>query len=350
MSTIMRFVGFVLISTFTLSNVFVAQAALPTPTSVGHSPQLTSSSLYLPLINKGYTILNEAVGVIEPAAQAGLFNTPFDATPDPEGNTIYFTAKSAQGAGVFSVPAAGGAATALTVGAPFTAPVGLAISTAGQVIYVADPSATVANATKGAIFSLAITGGAPKAITDTIGTAPRGLEVVQENGIDMIYFTGVNPADNLPAVMKIPATGGALSVVAKGDPFVNPVGVTIDKHGIVYVTDDAASAPDLGTVFRITGGQVEVLTDHVHLGKPAGITLTLDESLLLISALDVNTGGSQVLVIDLQTLQQGIVNKVIGVNHASGGLHRAHHRDVMAWADLTAGTAGGGLVYRINFK
>jgi hypothetical protein len=204
------------------------------------------------------------------------------------------------------------------------------------------------DAVTGAIFSIALTGGAPKAITETIGTAPRGLEIVQENGVDMIYFTGVNPSNSAPAVMKIPATGGALSVIAKGAPFVNPVDVAIDKQGSVYVTDDAASGADLGSVFRITGGQVESLADHVRLGKPAGITLTLDESHLLISALDTNAGSAQVLVIDLQTQQQGIVNKVIGVNHASGGLHRAHNRDVMAWADLTAGA--GGTVYRINFK
>lgn len=347
MSSIMRFVGFILIGALTLSNLSVVQAAQPAATAGDHAQQLPSSSLYLPLINKGYAILNDAVRAIEPAAQAGVFNTPFDAAPDPQGNTIYFTAKSAQGAGLFSVPAAGGAVATVQVGAPFTLPVGLAISTNGQTIYVADPNATV-GAAKGAIFSVAVTGGAPKAIAETIGTAPRGLEVVQENGVDMVYFTGVNPGDHLPAVMKIPASSGALSVVAKGTPFVNPVGVTIDKNGVVYVTDDAAATPDLGSVFRITGGQVEPLADHVRLGKPAGITLTLDESLLLISALDINAGSAQVLVIDLQTGQQGIVNKVIGVNHASGGLHRAHDQDVMAWADLTAGT--GGTVFRINFK
>src|SRR5215212_9803616 len=109
MQSIMRFAALVLIGTLALSNVFVARAALSAPSDVGHSPQLTPSSLYLPMIQKGYAILNDAVGAIEPVAQAGLFNTPFDATPDPEANQIYFTAKSAQGAGLFSVPAAGGA-------------------------------------------------------------------------------------------------------------------------------------------------------------------------------------------------------------------------------------------------
>ena len=81
----------------------------------------------------------------------------------------------------------------------------------------------------------------------------------------------------------------------------------------------------------------------------AGVALTLDESLLLVSALDVTFGTSQVLVINLATQEQGIVNKSIGVNHASGGLHRAHNRNFMAWCGVTAG-GGGGLVYRVEFK
>ncbi len=67
MQAIMRFVGLVLVSVLAVSTVFIAQAAPP-------APQVTQPSLYLPLINKGYAILNDAVGTIAPAAQADLFN------------------------------------------------------------------------------------------------------------------------------------------------------------------------------------------------------------------------------------------------------------------------------------
>src|SRR5258708_39925752 len=52
---------------------------------------------------------NGMLGTISPAA---MVSTPLDATPDPEGTTIYFTAISpTDGPGVFSVPAAGGSVT-----------------------------------------------------------------------------------------------------------------------------------------------------------------------------------------------------------------------------------------------
>jgi len=355
MQSTMRFIGFVLVGVLGLSNGFIAQAA-------AQAPAVGATTVYLPVINKGYPILNDAVGAIEPSAQAGVFNTPLDATPDPDGATIYFTAQSAHGAGVFSVPATGGTVVSITVGAPLTVPFGLAMSTNGQTIYVADPSATVTNArltagsanqalgaTQGAIFSVAAAGGTPQAIAGTAGTGPRGLEVAQENGADVIYFTGINPGDGAPALMKIPASGGPLHIIAKGAPFVHPVGVAIAKDGTVFVTDDAASDNELGSVFQVKNGQVTTLADRVRLGKPAGVALTLDESLLLVSALDVTFGTSQVLVINLTTQAQGIVNKSIGVNHASGGLHRAHNRNFMAWCGVTAG-GGGGLVYRVEFK
>ena len=83
-------------------------------------------------------------------------------------------------------------------------------------------------------------------------------------------------------------------------------------------------------------------------GDPAGIALTLDESLLLVSALETNRDSSMVLVIDLATLRLGVVNQVIGANIGSGGLHRAQGRNLLAWCGVTVG--GGGIVYRVELK
>jgi len=330
-------------------------------------PYQNAAVIYLPVIGRAPILMNDAVSAIEPAAVGSVagFHTPLDATPDPDGSQIYFTATSSQSAGIFRVPAAGGTVVTLTVGAPLSTPVGLAVSTDGQTLYVADtdavvsaPQAVVGAAlitNTGTIFSLPSSGGLPTPITATVQTAPRGLTVVKENNVDMIYFTGAAPDDGQPAVMKVPASGGALTVIEKGGQLVAPVGIAVNKNGVIYVADQAAADNGLGTLFQFNpqehdgrSNHAELLANGVRLGEPAGITLTLDESLLLVSSLDGRAGTSQVLVIDTATRAQGIVNKVIGANHASGGLHRAHHNNVMAWAGVTAGAGGQGMVFRVT--
>jgi DNA-binding beta-propeller fold protein YncE len=113
---------------------------LPNALPVQAAPPQAAPVLYLPIIQKERLDLNAAVSAIEPAAtgSATTFHTPLDATPDPDGNQIYFTAMSSRGAGVFRVPAAGGTVVTLTVGLPVTTPVGIAVSTDGNTLYLAD--------------------------------------------------------------------------------------------------------------------------------------------------------------------------------------------------------------------
>lgn len=358
MNRVPRTVQLVIFSLLTLLSATAAYA----------SPRQEETVIYLPTTWRDPAVLNDAVSAIEPAAvgSAANFHTPMDAIPDPDGNSIYFTAMSPQGAGVFRVPVMGGAVVTLTVGAPLTTPVGLAVSTTGQTLYVADPHALVATTqtvtgtalvtNTGAIFSFSSSGGLPVPITGTAQTAPRGLTVVKENNVDVIYFTGAAPDDGQPAVMKIPASGGALTVIEKGGQLVEPIGIAVNRNGVIYIADQAAAGSGLGTLFQFNpqadharSSHAEILADRVRMGSPAGIALTLDESLLLVSSLDRVAGTSQVLVINTTTLAQGIVNKVIGVNHASGGLHRAHNKQEMAWCGVTAGTGGQGAVFRVTF-
>lgn len=340
--------------------VILSLLGVSATTALQAAPSL-ASVLYLPLIQKERLLLNDAVSAIEPVAAGSStgFYTPLDATPDPDGNQIYFTARSANGAGVFSVPAAGGTVVTLTIGAPLTTPVGIAVSTNGQTLYLADTHAqingTVAMTMTGALFSLPSSGGAPTPIPGTAHTAPRGLTVVKENNVDVIYFTGVDPADGQPAVMMIPAAGGVLTVEEKGEGMVDPVGIAVSKTGAIYIADQAAAGNGLGTLFRFKphtehgrSSHAERLADFVRMGDPAGITLTLDESLVLVSSLETVGRTSQVLVVNTTTKAQGIVNKVIGVNHTSGGLHRAHNTNVMAWADVASGNGGLGTVFRVR--
>jgi DNA-binding beta-propeller fold protein YncE len=277
-------------------------------------------------------INNELVQSVEKVASAGdLYTTPWDASPDPDGNNVYFTASSQSGAGLFHVALAAGKAEKLAVGAPFTMPVGLAVSSDGARVYVADPLADAGGGKTGAIFAVSAQGGAPQVVAGTEGTAPRALEVANENGSDVTYFSGVSGGK--PALMKIAASGGRLHVLIAGSPLVEPGGIAVTKEGKIYVADRLGGGYGLATVFEIDGDRIDKIVGGFRAGDAViGATLLMDESALLISALAPDKDSAQVLVITLPGLKKFIVNKTIGDNTGSGGLHRAHNANVFAWS------------------
>ena len=277
-------------------------------------------------------LANQAIAAVTAAAEPGLYEMAWDATPDPDGKTIYFVANSEQGNGLFSVPAQGGDEVAVAIGAPFVEPMGVAVSSDGATIYVADAMATVDGAT-GAIFAVPAAGGSATPLAGTIGSAVRGLEVKNVEGSDVVYFTGVDASDGQAAVMRVAAAGGEVSILAKGAPLVMPMGVAIADSGTVYVADRNGSGEGWGSVFRIADGKVEQIAEYFRTGPVVGAALTLDQSLLLVSALDASHDSAQVLVISLATGDKLIANKGISQNRGSGGVHRAHNRNFFAWAD-----------------
>jgi hypothetical protein len=166
-------------------------------------------------------------------------------------------------------------------------------------------------------------------------------------GAEVVYVAGVDPSDGQPAVLRL--SGGELVVVAKGAPLVEPVGIASAADGTLYVADRLASGNGLGSVFRLRAGRVEPLVERVRTGTPlAGATLTLDESVLLVSALASERDSAQVLVIELASGKQGLITKVIEANTGSGGVHRAQQRNLFAWADSRVrGQGQGGGVYAL---
>lgn len=297
---------------------------------------------------------NELVQSVEKVASAGaLYTTPWDASPDPDGNNVYFTASSAPAtgaptAGLFHIALTDGKATGdvekLSAGDLFTTPYGLAVSSDGAQIYVADPMAPAGNGKTGAIFVVPAQGGTPQPIAGTEGTAPRALEVAPkngaENGADVIYYSGLSHGQ--PAVIKIDASGGKPTVIVSGSPLVEPGGIAIAKDGTIYVADRLGGGYGLATVFKIEGlnsghGKIDKIVGGFRSGDAViGATLLMDESALLISALapekDNSKDSAQVLVISLPSLNKVIINKTISANSGSGGLHRAHNANVFAWA------------------
>ena len=301
----------------------------------------------LPLRNE---VVSAVTLVADGAADEGLYAGPIDASPSPDGATIYFTALGAQTPGLFGVAATGGEVRSLAQGVPLVMPLGLAVSTDGRTVFVADSAAASDQSMAGQVFAVDASGGELEPLAATAGTGARALTVVQENGVDVLYFSGVDPSDGQPAVMRL-ADDGMLTVVAKGAPLVEPGGLAVATDGILYVADRLAAGDGLGSIFRIADGTIDTLAERVRLGNPVGLALTTDDALLLASALNPATGRAQVLLIDLASGQQAIINRVIEANSGSGGVHRAANTNVFAWADFRGGRGGQGNeggVYVIN--
>ena len=226
----------------------------------------------------------------------------------------------------------------------------------GDAVYVTDPKARAPRGRQGQVFLVPVHGHArPRPLPGAAGTMPQGLTVVEEGGDQVVYFTGYDPRDGRPTVFRLAHDGKRAGILAEGTPLVAPDGIAVTHDGTVYVTDQASSGGEQGDVFRLSGGRAHQHRRSHPDGGPSGAALTLDDSVLLVSSRDAQTGADQVLLIDLATLDTGLVTKVVSENHAAGGVHRAYNQNIFSWSDLSAGQVppvGGprGRVYTIELK
>lgn len=290
------------------------------------------------------------------ATTSGNYRKPLDTVPTSDGATFYFTAMGEGGMGVFKVSAAGGEATPVAVGDPFVSPFGIAISSDDSTLYIADAvaghDANDPEGTTGAgrVFALPVGGGTPMLVGGTIGSRPRGLELASEGGADVLYFAGHDPGSGEPALLKVAAAGGALSVVAKGSPLTDPSSVTVSRGGDLYVVNGASAESTMATVYKVSGGAVSELVGGLHVGYPSGIAASLDGADLFVSGQDAAAGTVLVYRIKVATKEVSSTNQGIEANTDAGGLHRARSKNLFSWADLSGGVSGGGRVYRVEFK
>jgi hypothetical protein len=275
--------------------------------------------------------------------------TPFDVTPSPDGETLYFTGEDPlEGPGVFEVAASGGNASALSLGDPYAAPFGIATSTDGSTLYIADPASDEAGADRGQILVLDVAGGTPTTLDGSDGLTPLGLEVIEENGADQVYFTGRGPTGQ-PSIFKLAAGGGTATALAEGGVINDPSGIAVASNGDVYFVDTVGSGSGLARVLFLAegSGTPTVLADNLNVGYPAGIALDLDEAELLVSGLDPAPLTDVILRIDLTSMDVTLVsNATISGGEEAAGIHRAKNANVWGFADSKAG--GDGAVYTIS--
>lgn len=279
--------------------------------------------------------LDEApVPDIRVAANDADIRAPLDATPSPDGSRVYYTAVSHAGGeptpGVFAVPAKGGAVETLALGEPLTAPVNISVSLDGSRLFVADPAA-------GAVFTLAAEGGTPSPLAGTQGYVPSGLTIAKQ-GEEYLYFTGRALETGVPGLFRIAAAGGVVEPIVMGAPLSEPAGVVLDSRGDAYVVDAGEGAS--ARVVRVRAGRASVLVAGIGVGFPAGITVTRDDSTLLVSGLDPATRRDVVYFVDSASATVERLSKTVGAFAEPAGLHRAHDADVFAWADSEANTTG----------
>ncbi|MDB4936801.1 MAG: uncharacterized protein JWP87_3773, partial [Labilithrix sp.] len=286
---------------------------------------------------------------------------PIDATPSPDGKDVYFIAFSsrldADGIRMERVPAIyktsatpGAPAAKLFEGAPLNSPFGITISDDGQTLFIADSSADGSSTEEGAlgaersegrVFSMNAGGGSPSALAGTEGIAPAGIEASGAS----LFVTGKK--DGQAGLFKTGIGGGAAAPVAVGGPFTDPGGVAVARDGVAYVVDTGssiASGQALASVVKVMpDGKTEILIDGLAVGHPAGIALVNDESAVLVSGLDKESGTDRVFRVSLGDRAVSQLSDKIGEFYESAGLHRARNAEVFAWADSHAN--GTGTVY-----
>ena len=281
------------------------------------------------------------------------FSTPFDATPDPEGVNVYFTALNVNGdATVFKGPAAGGGAcTPLYAGGdPLVAPFNIVITTDSKTLFIADSGSDDALESDGGhVFTLSSMGGAPAVFTGTEGRRPRGIDIYKDADAEVLYFTGTDPATGERGVFSVLAAGGQVAPVAKGAAFQDPSGIAVSTKKVAYVCDTTGTESGIANILSVDEqGNVAVLVAGLHAGYPCGIALTLDDAFAFVSAIDPLTGTDVIARIKLDTKDVDFLSQGIDTFTESAGLHRAKNANSYAWADSKAN--GSGTVFTVKLQ
>ena len=293
-----------------------------------------------------------AFSSVEVAASASdAFTSPLSGTPLPEGGVAFIATVP----GSEEVPARPGLFRAdpgeqpalLYSGDLLQNPLDLDVSADGASILVADAVHLDENGENdgGAVLTFPIDGGEP--VASAIGTMPRALTVADSGEV---YFSGIDPESGEPGVFTL--VGDAVEAVHVGTPLVDPSGIAVFADGRVLVADTSFSDGEESTiasrsaVVMLDGGEASLFASGFETGYPAGLALTRDDAVLVVSG-QGRDSSNIVFLFDTShpeaepTLETAFASQM----GSSGGLHRAHGENRFAWCDRSA---EGGTIYSIE--
>jgi len=292
-----------------------------------------------------------AFSSVEVAANAaGGFTNPLSGTPLPSGE-VAFIARLPESGDTPLRPALlrggpGADPVVLYAGERLSNPLDLDLTTDGAALVVADSVYLGDDGENagGAVLTFPIDGGEPSA--SAVGYVPRGVSVAESGEV---YFSGRDPESGAPGVFEL--SGGTAVPVYVGAPLVDPSGIAVFSDGRVLVADtsysdgDGAGTASRGAVVLLDHGEATLFASGFETGYPAGLALTTDEHLLVVSGQGPDSSN---LVFLFDTSAPGVPPRVetafASEQWSSGGLHRAHGTNHFAWCDRAQ---GGGTVYSI---
>jgi hypothetical protein len=271
------------------------------------------------------------------ASNGAAFSLPLDAVPSSDGSSIFFTGVDpGTSPAIFKTAvAAGSTATVVTTGGVLGAPLGLAISSDGSTLYVADPAGTTSSGKdRGVIFTVAASGGSPAELTPTLDYAPRSVAVAKVGTADEVVFIGTDKSTGVDGVFEV--SGAAVTSVVSGK---NPSAVAVGTDGTIYILDQAGSIAKVAkgsTTATALGGASQTLS----VSFPSGMDLAQDQSALLVSGFDPANGKESISRVEIAS---GAVTQLLESSLSGkepSGLHRAPNADVYAFVDVGAGSSG----------
>jgi hypothetical protein len=280
------------------------------------------------------------------ANNLATFGLPFDAVPSPDGSKVYFIAVDpASGPAIFSTSStAASTATVLTGGGKLGAPLGIASSSDGNTLYLADPAANTSSTNdKGVIFTVPAAGGTPAELAPTLDYAPRSVAVAKVNSTDEVVFIGTDKTSGVDGVFEV--TGSTVTSVIAGN---NPSAVAVANDGTIYILDQAGSIAKVaagGTTATALAGASQTL----NVSFPSGMDVSQDQTALLVSGFDPATSKesiSRVVIATGAVTQLALTPALTGAE--PGGLHRAPSSDSYAFVDTGAGTDNSGTIYLLK--
>jgi sugar lactone lactonase YvrE len=265
----------------------------------------------------------------------GNFSSPMDAVASLDGKTFYFSAFDDQKQpALFEVEAkVGASAQPLAAGDPLEAPHGLVLSCDGKTLFAADIGGDA-----GAIYSISTAGGTLTDLGVTGMLRPAALAM----GPDCkTLFITARTNDWMPALFKMPITGGEASPVWIGEPLVSPTGLHVDDMGVAWVMDHrAAGADGEGVLFAIPsdGSAANEVVSDLRMGTLGGVSLTAGGGVAVMPTLDAD-GHGQLTSVEIASgeKQQLATPDIID----PAGLRTARKAAVFAVVD-----SEGGAIYR----